>query len=400
MKVAVIGGGASGMTAALAASKAGNEVLLFERQARVGKKLLATGNGRCNLSNTDISPEHFHSEDKDFCKSALSLFDEDKTREFFLSLGLVLTELENGRIYPLSEQANSVVDCLRLALTGENITVLTDTEVTEVKKSEDTFVLLCGSNKYIADKVIVACGGMAAKKLGGTSLGYDILRSFGHTITKLSPSLVQLKTDNTYTRSLKGVRAEASVKLIENKKTVAKSTGEIQFTDYGVSGPAVFEISRAAALSKGAFLSIDLMREHSKEDIVSLLETKKKVYAEEKLENLLVGILHNRLGRTVLRYCGYKLDSVISDLSYEEMQDIADGIKHFELSLLGTTGFENAQVTAGGVSTCEFDKETLESKLVPGLFAAGEVLDVDGDCGGYNLQWAWSSGLLAAKLGK
>ena len=400
MKVAVIGGGASGMTAALAASKAGNEVLLFERQARVGKKLLATGNGRCNLSNTDISPEHFHSEDKDFCKSALSLFDEDKTREFFLSLGLVLTELENGRIYPLSEQANSVVDCLRLALTGENITVLTDTEVTEVKKSEDTFVLLCGSNKYIADKVIVACGGMAAKKLGGTNLGYEILKSFGHTQTKLYPSLVQLKTDNTYTRSLKGIRAEVSVKLIENKKIIAESAGEVQFTDYGVSGPAIFELSRAAARSKGAFLSIDLMRGYSKEDIVALLETKKKVYTNEKLENLLVGILHNRLGRTILRYCGYKLDSYISVLTFEEIQDIADGIKHFELSLQGTMGFENAQVTAGGISTAEFYKDTLESKLVSGLFAAGEVLDVDGDCGGYNLQWAWSSGLLAGKLGK
>ncbi|MBR5485173.1 MAG: NAD(P)/FAD-dependent oxidoreductase [Oscillospiraceae bacterium] len=398
MKIIVIGGGASGMAAALTAARKGAQVCILEKQPRVGRKLLATGNGRCNLTNTNLSIEHYHGQDADFAKAALTRFDTEKTLEFFNNLGLITTCENSGRVYPLSDQAGSVLDVLRLALDEKGVEVRTECEVTAIKKEKNGFAVMLNDGMMKADKVIVCCGGMACGKLGGTQSGYELLKSMGHTMTKLYPVLVQVKTDTTFIRALKGVRADARVVVEAGGKVIAESQGEVQFTETGVSGPAVFEVSRAISTSKQqAVIRFDLLRDLDLQQTIQLLKKRRNLMPNQTTENFLTGILHNRLGRTVLRYAGYGFTDYIKDLKNTDIELIAAAIKNFETKVSGVAGFENAQVTAGGISTADFNPETMESRLVKGLYAAGEVLDIDGDCGGYNLQWAWASGITAAE---
>ncbi len=397
MKIIIIGGGAAGMMAALSAREHGAEVCILERQARVGRKLLATGNGRCNLSNTKLTLKNYHGQDAKFADFALSAFTTKQALAYFQSLGLITTVEPSGKVYPLSDQAGSVVDVLRLALEEAGVEVRTSFEVTSVKKGKKGgFQVISKEETLQADSVIVCCGGMAGGKLGGTQSGYDILKSFGHTMTKLFPVLVQIKTDATYVKALKGVRADGAVLVERNGKILAENAGEIQFTDFGVSGPAIFEISRPISTGKGNMtIHLNLLRNMSHEEVVSLLHARKKSMPNQTLENFLTGILHNRLGRTILRYAGFGFTDPIYTLKSSDIKRIAHAIQDFEIPVIGPMGFDAAQVTAGGIRTDEFDPKTMESTLVRGLYAAGEVLDIDGDCGGYNLQWAWASGRLA-----
>ena len=395
MRVMIIGGGASGMMAALTASESReNRVLLIERQARVGRKLLATGNGRCNLSNLNLSAAHYHGQTPEFCRFALEEFGVERTLAFFHSLGLLTTAEESGRVYPYSDSANSVVDVLRLTLEQRsNVEIVTGCEVSELRRKKGEFFALSGENRYSADRVIVCAGGAAGGKLGGTDLGYRLLASFGHSKTKLYPSLVQLRTDTTYVRSLKGVRCTALARYGGQERV-----GEVQFTDYGVSGPLIFELSREAVCRGGGELLLDLLPETTEEELCLMLRSRGENLPGLKSEDLLTGMLHNRLGRTLLRFCGCSLETPCGELSAPQLECITHAVKRFALPVLGAMGLEGAQVTAGGVRTEEFYDTTLESRLCPGLYAAGEVLDIDGDCGGYNLQWAWSSGHLAGEL--
>ncbi len=396
MKIAIIGGGASGMMAALTASeKTENHVTLFERQARMGKKLLATGNGRCNLSNRDLSLEHYHGNQPEFCAYALEQFGTQETLDFFRALGLLTVTEESGRVYPYSDSANSVADVLRLHLEQrKNVELVTACEITSLRRKNKRFTLEGEDECYIFDCVILCAGGVAGGKLGGTDLGYKLLSSFGHKRTKLYPALVQLRTDTAFVRSLKGVRCEALVEFRGKKRR-----GELQFTDYGVSGPVIFELSREISTQGGqGELCIDLLPHMSKEELLLLLKDRRAAMPQLRGEDFLTGILHNRLGRTLLRACGCSLERLCGDYSGEELEQIAKKIKHFCLTLTGVMGMDQAQVTAGGIDTAEFCDKTMESRLCPGLYAAGEVLDIDGDCGGYNLQWAWASGRLAGKL--
>lgn len=390
MKILVIGGGASGMMAALTASEHGsNEVLLVERQSRVGRKLLSTGNGRCNLSNRNVALRHYHGEAVGFCSYALEHFSVEQTLAYFRRLGLLTVTEPCGRVYPYSDSANSVVDVLRLPLEQrQNVQILTGCEILSLRKREGRFVAKTAQEELHADRVILCAGGLAGSKLGGTDMGYKLLASFGHSRTKLQPSLVQLKTDTTFVRSLKGVRAEALVTFGK-----AKARGELQFTDYGVSGPVIFELSRAAV---GGELVIDLLPDINEAELLDLLQQRCKTMPELRAEDLLTGILHNRLGRTLLRACGISLEQPCGEIY--DLNRVINMCKSFGLTVQGNMGMEQAQVTAGGIKTEEFDPQTMESRLCPGLYAAGEVLDIDGDCGGYNLQWAWSSGRLAGEL--
>lgn len=399
MKLLIIGGGAAGMMAALSAAKQGAEVCILERQARVGRKLLATGNGRCNLTNTNLYPENYHGQDASFAQTALTTFDTEKTLEFFEDLGLLTTVESSGKVYPLSDQAGSVVDVLRLALEEAGVEVRTAFEVTALKKGKKGgFQVISKEETLQADAVIICCGGMAGGKLGGTQSGYDLLKSQGHTVTKLFPVLVQIKTDTTYVKALKGVRADGAVTVERNGKLLAQNAGEIQFTDFGVSGPAIFEISRVISTGKAPMtIHLNLLRNLSHEEVVTLLHNRKKTMPNQTLENFLTGILHNRLGRTILRYAGYGFTDPIHTLKPADIKRIAHALQDFEIPVIGALGFDGAQVTAGGIRTEEFNPKTMESYLVPNLYAAGEVLDIDGDCGGYNLQWAWASGYLAGK---
>ena len=400
MKVIVIGGGASGMLAALTAARNGHQVQLLERQARVGRKLLSTGNGRCNLTNLNMSESHYHGQSPAFIRPAMKLFGTQKTLDFFHSLGLLTVAEESGRVYPLSDQAGSVVDVLRFALEEAGVEVLTGFEVASLKKKGSIFHLTSAERETLtADRVLICCGGMAGGKLGGTQSGYELLKSQGHTLTKLYPALVQIKTDNTFVKSLKGVRADAAVELRQDGKVIDASSGEVQFTEFGISGPVGFELSRTAATAKGKLTAhVDLLRQIEAQDLLSVLEDRIRTMPHLTMENLLVGLLHNRLGRTVLRYAGYGLTEPVQSLRPSDLKRIAAAIKDFALPVIGVHGFDGAQVTAGGIRTDEFDPQTMQSRLVPGLYAAGEVLDIDGDCGGYNLQWAWASGYLAGQL--
>lgn len=400
MKVLIVGGGASGMMAALtAAEDPHNHVTLLERQNRVGRKLLATGNGRCNLTNLHAQVSHYHGRRPEFVQSCLSQFSVPDTLQLFRTLGLLTVTEPSGKVYPFSDQANSVVDVLRFALQNRGVDLRCGCEVQSVSRKARGYSVKTAEESFYGDKLIIACGGAAGSKLGGTDLGYRLLSSMGHSVTELHPSLVQLKADTTFTRALKGVRADARLTLKRDGRTVMENCGEVQFTDFGISGPAIFEMSREASFGGEQVLLLDLLPPLDESELTSFLAQKQLAMPQVTLEDFLTGMLHNRLGRVVLKQAGFDLTRTAQTVSAQELQGIAHQIKYFPLIITGVMGLELAQVTAGGVSTDEFRPDTLESRLCPGLFATGEVLDIDGDCGGFNLQWAWSSGRVAGFLG-
>ena len=395
MIVAIIGGGASGMAAALAAAEnEKNQVILLERQARVGRKLQATGNGRCNLSNIHAVDRGYHGQSPEFVNNAISAFTPADTLRWFEGLGLFTVTEESGKVYPYSDQANSVVDVLRLALVKENITLKTGYEVTKIQKTAEGFQLTNGEEPITCDRLIVACGGLAGSKLGGTMSGYKLLAKLGHRCTKLRPSLVQIKSSWPELPSLKGVRANCCVEILHNGEVYAKSTGELQLTEHGISGPVVFEISRDVCAERGKWTAkLDFLPNLPAEVLEKELQRRRNTNLP--MEELLTGILHNRLGRVLTKTAGIKGKQYASQISNAELAEVVACVKGLEITLTEPLGMDSAQVTAGGVLTDGFDPNTMESKSVSGLYACGEVLDIDGDCGGYNLQWAWSSGRCA-----
>ena len=397
MVIGIIGAGASGMTAALAAAqKSDNQILLFERQARVGRKLQATGNGRCNLSNLKADGATYHGDLPEFAADALTSFSVENTLDWFRSLGLYTVAETSGRVYPYSDQANSVVDILRFALMQPNIELLTGVEVTKVRKTESGFSVEAGSDIYHCHKLIVACGGLAGTKLGGSMAGYKLLRGFGHRMTKLRPALVQLKSSWNGCVSLKGVRANCRASIYCGSRLHSQSTGELQFTEYGLSGPVIFEVSRDACYGAGDWhCRLDFVPNMDRMDLFDALCIRRGKALP--VEELLTGILHNRLGRVLTAAAGVRGQQTTAALTDEELQSVCAVVKELDVALTEPMGMDSAQVTAGGAVTEEFNPKTMESRLVPGLYACGEVLDVDGDCGGFNLQWAWSSGMAAGR---
>ena len=398
--VIVIGGGASGLIAAITASEdKSRRVILLERQQRIGRKLLATGNGRCNLTNTGASPENYHGEQEGFATAALNKFTPAQVLDFFHGMGLVTVTEYGNRVYPLSNSANSVVDVLRFALEKSGVELHCACPARAIERRGKGYVVITDEDRLEADYVIVACGGAAGAKLGGVMDGYQLLKPLGHKRTALRPALVQLLTAPEYPRALKGIRADGELSLCSGGETLCRGLGEVQFTEKGLSGPAAFDVSRAAACAgEGADVTINFFRAFSPRQLMELLCRRRETFPELPASELFTGMLHNRLGRVVVSSCAIPHQTALPDLSQDQKQALARAVKAFPLPYLGSLGMDCAQVTAGGIVTREFDPETLESRLVPGLYACGEVLDIDGDCGGYNLQWAWSSGYLAGKL--
>ena len=395
MVVGIIGAGASGMAAALAAAENPCvQVELFERQARVGRKLQATGNGRCNLTNLAANSGGYHGEEPGFIQSAMNLFGPKETLEWFQSLGLFTVAEESGRVYPYSDQANSVVDVLRFALEKPNIHLHLGSEIEKIRHNKDLFFIECGGETINCDKVIIACGGLAGTKLGGTMSGYKLLAKFGHKSTRLRPALVQLKCAWNNVVALKGVRANCHAQILHDGRLFSESTGELQFTEIGLSGPVIFEVSRDVCYKTGEWIcKLDFLPHISFDELLRALMLRKQT--ELPSEELLTGILHNRLGRVLTRAAGIKANQQICSLSEHELRVVCKAVKSFDIPLDEPLGMDSAQVTAGGILTKDFNPETMESSLIPGLYACGEVLDIDGDCGGYNLQWAWTSGRCA-----
>ncbi len=395
MVIGIIGGGASGMAAAIAAAENPNaQIVLLERQARVGRKLQATGNGRCNLTNLHAAHQGYHGDDPSFAAYAMETFPPEEILAWFHSLGLFTVAEDSGRVYPYSDQANSVVDVLRFALEKPNIELKLGFEVEKVKRTEAGFLVTGTEETLECEKLIIACGGLAGTKLGGTMSGYKLLRSLGHCCTKLRPTLVQLKSGWAGVAGLKGVRANCHAAIYRDDVLHSESEGELQFTEYGLSGPVIFEISRDACQGKGEWHCVlDFLPGISAEDLAA--ELCRRQHTTLPAAELLTGILHNRLGRVLTQFAGISGNKQIHDLSDWEIWEVCRIVKGFDVPLTEPMGMDSAQVTAGGIETKEFDDRTMQSCLIPGLYACGEVLDIDGDCGGYNLQWAWSSGRLA-----
>lgn len=386
-RIAVIGGGASGLMSAVCAARRGAQVTVYERLNRVGKKLLATGNGRCNLTNAGAGHGNYHGSGAALIDEAARCFWVEETLEFFSQLGLVTKCEEEGKVYPYSDQASSVLDVLRFELERLNVRTVCGFEVKNVKKYQKGFELLSyDGRRETADKVIIACGGKAAPDLGSNGSGYDIVKGLGHTVTELRPSLVQLRTKPDIVKPLKGIKVQASVKYGGHE-----AFGEVLFTDYGISGPPVFSLSPYC--TGGGAVLLDIMPEYSLGQTAELIA--KNAARGGSCENIFVGILNKRVGMQIVKSCGIGLSEECAGLSENNILKLAERVKRLCLEVTGTQSWNNAQVTAGGVPAAQVNGSTLESLRTSGIYITGELLDIDGDCGGYNLQWAWTSGYIA-----
>lgn len=384
---AIIGAGASGLFSAIIAARRGKKVLLCERLPRVGKKVLSTGNGRCNISNTHIAVERYHGTNPMFASSALSAFSEKDTVEFFESIGLPLIEGESGKLFPQSLQATSVLDLMRLELERLHVTETVDCFISSVNKKGDFFQLQSQDGRsYTARTVIIAAGGKAAPSMGTDGSAYLLCTSLGHSIIKPLPALCQLKSEPPM-RALKGVKHQGTATIFVNNTPLRSESGEILFTDYGISGPPVFNLSRiaskAVADKNDIKVQLNFFPGFNEQSISEMLKQRRSQLPHLKDENFLFGLIPKLLAKEV-----YKHSS--SDNA------LAKNLTSFTLKITGVMPWANAQVTAGGVDTKDVNPKTMESKITPGLFFCGEILDIDGDCGGFNLQWAWSSAYAAA----
>jgi len=393
----VIGGGASGMMAAITAAKNGLNTGIIEHSDRVGKKILQTGNGKCNITNISLQKDCYLNEDKDFVMDIIDLFNVSDTINFFKSLG-IYPKNKNGYIYPNSEQASSVLDVLRFELEHQKVSINTDIDIINIGKKDDSFKINTTKGQFSCKKLIIATGSNAAPKSGSDGSGYKLAKALGHTIIKPLPALVQLKSDLPLCKMMSGVRSEGTVQLLVDEKIVASDTGEIQYTDYGISGIPVFQISRFAVRAVDSNLKtevvIDMLPLIEESDLVDMLKSRIADDGYKTLEQFLNGLLNKKLVAAVLKRANLNLND-IAENKVNLLEKIVSIIKAFVVPINGFNSFENAQVCSGGVTTSEINSETMESKLVSDLYFAGEVVDVDGICGGYNLQWAWSSGYIS-----
>ena len=402
----IIGGGASGLMAAIVAKDFGIDVAIVEGNDRIGKKILVTGNGRCNITNNNITfpYNNFHSENDDFFQEALNKFTIEDTRSMFLSLGLPLTELENGKMYPKSLQASSVIDIFRMALDDRNIPLYANCKINSIIKKRN-FTLLTNNEEYenfSCNKVILSCGGKSANKTGSDGSGYKLSKSLGHSIIEPQPGIVQLKLDYPYLKALSGIKFDGSVSILVDDEIIRTDTGEVLFTDYGISGPPILQLSSCAskALSKGSKVTIrlDMFPYESKENVEDFFATHFSIFNYREISSALIGVINKKLISTILKDVGINdIHVPCSNIDWKLINKLINKLVQWDFNCTGTNGFPNAQVTVGGINTLEVDNLTLESKLVKDLYFCGEILDVHGDCGGFNLQWAWSSGYLAAK---
>lgn len=400
--IAVVGGGAAGLMAAYAAAREGASVTIVERCERAGRKLLATGNGRCNLTNLRASPEHYHGTGQALAAEALLRVPPSEALTTFSSLGLVWREEEKGRVYPYSGQASAVLDVLRAGCARYGVTLACGQAVRSITRGEDGFSLQVGEGDIMcADRVIVTTGGRAASKLGSDGSGYALLTALGHHMTPCAPSLVQLRCTHPVLPALKGIRVQARITLRIGHHTAREEYGEILFTEYGLSGIAALSVSRevspAIAAGRTVEASLCLLPEYDAAQRKSMMLDRRRLFADETAGQCCMGLLPRRVGEALCKTAGIPLDLPCARLSDAQASALAALLADWQFPVIGTQSFEHAQVTAGGIDGNEFAPGTMASRLVPGLYAAGEVLDVDGDCGGFNLQFAWASGLLAGR---
>lgn len=397
-RVIVIGGGASGLTAAVWAARQGAAVTILEHMDRVGKKILSTGNGKCNLTNRYLDKNCYRSFEPGFPYQVLSAFGVEETLDFFKGIGIYPKD-KNGYIYPYSEQASSVLEVLRMECRLQKVEILCDCQISHLKKAGTGFCIDTSKGQFRADRVILAAGGKAAPITGSDGSGYELAKTLGHKVRKPLPALVQLRCNGNYFKQLAGIRTEAIVTLFSEGRKLSEEKGELQLTDYGISGIPVFQVSRFAskALDEGKEVTavINFLPSMDCRKTAELLCERQRLMEHKTAEEFLVGLFQKKLATVLLSQSGISAADPVKTLNKKKIERLAGQISEFEMRVTATNPFANAQVCSGGIDTREIHADTMESHVIPGLYLAGEIIDVDGICGGYNLQWAWSSGAIA-----
>ncbi|HZJ82682.1 MAG TPA: NAD(P)/FAD-dependent oxidoreductase [Clostridia bacterium] len=402
-QVVIVGGGASGMIAAIAAKRQGADVTILERNPRIGKKILATGNGRCNFTNIYCDIDYYHGNNPKFIYSPLSQFSPYDAIDFFEELGISHKIEELGKVFPMSDQASSVLDVLRYELEQRQVNVICNAYVTEIWGKERSFFLKLEDGSIIqGDRVILATGGKAMPSSGSDGNGFNLAKKMGHSLTDVFPGLVQIMLEESFFKQIQGVKFVGTAEILYSDQSIVQDRGDILFANYGVSGPPILQLSRKVGelLNEGKKLElkITIIDTMSRDEVKKFMDDRFETTKEKAVDFSLVGLINKRLIPVLLKEAQIEnIKRPVRSLSLDERSRIADILMDWRFEIKGTRGWSNAQVTAGGVNTDDIDPKTMESKIIKGLYLTGEVMDIDGQCGGFNLQWAWSSGFIAGK---
>jgi len=397
--VVIIGGGAAGLMAAISAAREGVKVVILEHKEKTGKKILSTGNGKCNYTNAKQDITCYRGDHPDFVMPVFKQFGFPETVAFFEEIGIV-PKIKNGYYYPASEQATAVLEVLRLEANYLRVKEVCECEIKSVKQSEEGFLLGTTVGQFLGKTVIFATGLLAAPKSGSDGTIFPYIEKFGHHFIDVVPALVPLQGKQAFFKQIAGIRAEIQADLYVENEQIATEYGELQLTDYGVSGIPIFQLSRYATkalkVGKKVHMMLDFLPNMSLEDTVTLFVKRlHKVEQKKTICECFVGLFNKKLAEVLIKEAGISLGDSPKKLSYEQIEQLAKVAKGLRVDITGSKSFEQAQVCAGGVDTREICAETMESKIVSGVYFAGELIDIDGMCGGYNLQWAWSSGYVA-----
>lgn len=393
----IIGGGASGLMCAIAAKKKNPslEIAIIEKNDRVGKKLLSTGNGRCNLTNDNVGVDRYVGSADKLLSEVIKKYNTEKLIEYFESLGLQTVRDSEGRYYPMSRQASTVLDVLRFNCDELGVNFYCGETIRNVKKQK-SFVIKTGQNEFEANKLVVAAGSKAAPKLGGNGSAADILKNLGHSFAPFTPALCPVKVSSDVLKPLKGLRANASVTLYKGSKPVKTESGEVQFNEDNLSGICVFDLSLFT--SGDNMIAVDLTPDISEKELSNILLSNKARFSKQSADNIFTGILQKRLAQAVLKSAGVKdFSRACTSFSESELKAAAQSAKQLIFKVIGNEGFDRAQACRGGVVGEEIDPETMQSKITKNLYICGEAIDVCGECGGYNLHFAFAGGIIAGE---
>lgn len=404
MKIAIIGAGAAGIIAGIIAKRLNKNIQidLFDANKGIGKKILASGNGRCNISNSSITTKNYIGENPDFVNFALKEFDFKAFEKFCKSIGLLLDVKESCKVYPLSNEAKSVTNLLEMALNELGVNIYLESFVRDIEKVDEKFNIKLDEKEYKGyDKVLISNGLGAAPQLNANESGLEFASKFGHSYNLTYPSLVGLKTDNTYNGKLQGVKKECNVSLFVNNNLEQEIFGDVLFTSYGVSGFAILDISQLAVLNLCSYqdvkIAINFFPKINKNDLADQIQSLLKTVPNQRVVDILTGMVSNKIAPVLLEICKINIDTKANEINAKQIKAIAYQLNSWKMKIIDTQGFGHAEASGGGVRTIEVDNRTYESKLVKNLFFAGEVLDIVGNRGGFNLHFAWASGYLVGK---
>jgi predicted Rossmann fold flavoprotein len=395
----IIGGGASGMIAGILSARLGHRVTILEKLSSLGKKILVTGNGRCNITNSNIDYSNFYSQNRDFFTYAIDRFGFNECRDFFESIGLDIVSIKDSKYYPMSLQASSVVEIMEYELKRLDVKIHTDIKINKISKNKESFLVDTDNSSYKSDVLLIATGGIGAKHLGSDGDGYQYAKSFGHSITTLFPTLVQLKSEESYLKRVAGVKVSTDVTLMVNDKKETTLRGDLLFAKYGVSGNSILDISRevkeALLDNKKVEISINLIPFIESDKVDKYFVDRFEKYPKKILSESLIGVVNKKLIPIIVQK-SIATDRNVANLSKKDRKDLIKLLVDFRIPISGTHEYDRSEATAGGIDVSNINPKTMESTKTKNLYFAGEVVDVDGDCGGYNLHWAWASGSLVA----